>query len=163
MKLVRWSFNGLHMPMMQDGNGDLWCTSKQLCEGLGITESALRELRRTNKDEFELLSVRKCDAKEFFSEHKIEFGIKRIRKDMSLWSETDMLMVAILSRSGVSRKFRREWIQFVKANAKREVLTTHVSKEAYDKLLMEHGKLAIRTENLERLVRPKDRNHLSVV
>lgn len=163
MKLVRWSFNGLHMPMMMDQSGILWCTSKQLCDGLGVDGDTLRWMRKNHRDEFEGLSVNEIHAKEFLLKNKIELGIKRVRKDMSLWSENDMILVALLARSSASKQFRRELVAFVKENAIRDVLTGYVRREDYDKMAATLGKLTVRTENLERLIKSKDRNHLSVV
>ena len=97
MKLVRWTYNNLHIPMMSDSQGELWCTSRQLCGALGLEPKALRELKRRNIEEFEFLSATENGAKEFLKENKTEFGIRRVRQDITLWSEDDMVTVAILA------------------------------------------------------------------
>src|ERR1019366_8727176 len=119
MRLVRWEFNNLHMPMMADQAGDLWGTSQQLCGALGITKQALHEIKKRHLDEFELLRSTDSGPKEFLTENKVEFGIKRVRPNMVMWSENDMILVAILSRSSVSKEFRKELVDFIKANAKK--------------------------------------------
>jgi len=49
MKLVRWSFHNIHMPMMENEEGELYCTSKMLCNS---------------------------ESKVFFREHRTEFVIR---------------------------------------------------------------------------------------
>lgn len=128
MKLTRWEFMGLHMPMMEDDRGELYCTSKALCEALGINEGTLRSVYERHKEEF--LSVSICDAKEFLRQNKVEFGIKRIRSDMRLWSEDDMLTFAFHSKSVQSLEYRKQLRQFIKQNAKRG----YVSRDAFENL-----------------------------
>lgn len=155
MKLVRWSYNNLHMPMMSDDNGDLWCTSKQLCEALGLKDSTLRELKRVNSEEFELLSVIVPDAKEFLAENKAEFGLKRVRKDMTLWSEDDMVTVAILARSPIARAFRKELKTLIKQNA----IKNTIPRTEHDKTLMQLGMMAVEIEELKKFVGLKSGAH----
>jgi hypothetical protein len=75
--------------------------------------------------------VRKSDAIPFLKEHKVEFGLKYVRGDMRLWTEDDMILVAILSHAPSSKEFRKDLVQFIKANAVKD----YVSREEYDSLL----------------------------
>jgi len=52
MKLVRWEFQSLHIPMIEMEDGLLVCCGKQLAESLGTTEGALRSLRLIRKRAF---------------------------------------------------------------------------------------------------------------
>ena len=133
MRLVRWAFNNLHLPMMEDAQGKLYCTNQALTSALGLSPATLRELYAQHKEEFEGACVSSPDAKEFLQRHKTEFGIRRLREDMHLWSEEDMIVIAVLSRSPIGVEFRRGIVQLVKSNAKRG----YVSKEQYDRDLGE--------------------------
>jgi prophage antirepressor-like protein len=152
MKLVRWEFNGLHVPMMADKDGLLYCTSKQLCEALGITKQALHEVKRRHADEFSLLRSTESGPKEFLTENKVEFGIKRVKSDMVLWPEDDMILVAMLTRSSVSKEFRRQLVLHIKANAKKDM----VPQVTHTNALIELGKMAVRLEEVERYLGFKD-------
>jgi prophage antirepressor-like protein len=123
MKLIRWEFLGLCMPMMEDESGELYCTSKAICEALGINEHALRMIINRNKKEFGSLRVTDRYAKEFFQANKTEFGIERVRSDIRLWSEDDMLTFAFHSKSDDSLEFRQKLRKFIKLNAKRNCVT----------------------------------------
>lgn len=147
MKLVRWQFLGLHMPMMEDENGELYCTSKAICDALGISYDDLKHITMRHPEEFGNLRVTDChskdgglslsnlqpknkelrvgnpNAKEFFTAHKTEFGIKRVRSDMRLWSEDDMLTFAFHSKSPQSLEFRKQLRRFIKQNATRGYVT----------------------------------------
>lgn len=84
MKLVRWSFNNLHVPMVKDDDGKLWCTNKSLADALGTTESTIRSVAKRNKDKLKSLSMSICNAKDFILDHKVELGIARVRQDIVL-------------------------------------------------------------------------------
>lgn len=146
MKYVAWEvIPGTYLPMMEDDNGELFGTNKTVCEGLGIKPSTLREFYRTNKEEFESLSVRNVDAKEFLKANKEDFNIKRVRDDMKIWSEDDMLTFAFLVKSDKGREFRRGLRTFLKKNAIRH----YVSVEDHEKLKSD---LNARLASLETLV-----------
>lgn len=151
MKLVRWEFQGLHMPMMEDEGGELYCTSKAICEALGINEATMRWTYNQHKAEFDSLSVGKTNAKEFFQQNRAEFGIKRVRKDMRLWTEDDMLTFAFHSRSPESLEFRKRLRQFIKQNARRD----YVSQEEFESL---KGELENMKEMVHSLMRIANEN-----
>ena len=118
-KHVSWEvLPGIFLPMMENSEGDLFCTNKAICEGLGITESAIRDIYRRNMGEFDAVSVAKCDAKNFLLNNKKPFGIKRVRGDMRIWGEDDMITFAFFSKSEKSRDFRSQLRRFIKENAK---------------------------------------------
>jgi len=105
--------------MMETEEGILVCYGKQLATALGTAEDALRKLRSINKDEFSDLSVYNVHAKEFLNQHRVEFGIARLRDDARLWTEDDMILAAVLVRNDRGREFRRNLVHFIKAHAKR--------------------------------------------
>jgi hypothetical protein len=145
MKLVRWSFQNLHVPMMEDGQGELYCTSRGLCGALNILEDTLRHVYTRHKEEFDSLSVTDCHAKEFLQENRAEFGVTRVKKDMRLWTEDDMLNFAFYTKSGVARQFRQDLRKFIKANASRH----YISMEQYHKLEQELQEKADHAVSLE--------------
>ena len=142
MKLVKWQFQGLVMPMIQDESGELYCTSKAICEALGVCEETLRTVYNRHREEFSSLSVSNCNAKDFLKENSEEFGVKRVRADMRLWTEDDMLGFGFFLKSDEAREYRRQLRQFIKANA----MVNTVSRE-------EHEQLKGRLEYIENLLR----------
>ena len=128
MKLVRWEFMGLHMPMMEDEAGELFCTSKALLEALGINKDVVDHIVSRHGKELGTLRAENCQSKEFLQKHKVELGILRVRQDMRLWSEDDMLTFAFHAHSDKSLEFRKQLRQFIKANAKRG----YVSEEQFN-------------------------------
>ncbi len=137
MKLVRWEFNNLHVPMMEDDQGNLFCTTKQLASALNCPEDTIRRIRRRHEDELADVSKTFCLAKEFLESHKAEFAIGRMRKDLTVWTEDDMILVAILSKSQVGKEFRRNLVSFIKANARKD----YVQASVHERLREEHAKL----------------------
>jgi hypothetical protein len=130
MKLTKWENDRMLMPMMEDENGTLYCTSSSLCQALQINESTLRSVYERHSDEFSELSVSNCNAKEFLQGNRASFGIQRVRDDLRIWTEDDMLMFAVLSKSNLSKEFRKDFIKFMKMNARRG----YVSREEYEAL-----------------------------
>lgn len=143
MRLVRWSFHNLHIPLMEADDGTLYCTTQVLTAALGINRTSLHKLHERHKAEFsglmltdsqhkteELpgLNVTDSKAKAFLQEHRSEFGLRRLRADTRLWSEDDMILIACLSRSPGGLEFRRGVVQLIKSNARRGT----VSMEQYE-------------------------------
>lgn len=64
MKLVRWEFNSLQLPMIEDDEQELYCTSAALCKALGITAGQLRDVYQRHRTELFPLSVAQRDAKQ---------------------------------------------------------------------------------------------------
>lgn len=131
MKLTKWSFAGLEVPMMEDEDGELYCTSKALCGALGVTEGNIRSFYNDNKAEFDSLTVSNRHAKEFFREHQSVFELKRIRGNIRIWSEDDMLVFAFFLKTPQAREFRRELRLFIKQQARKDT----VSREEFMSLL----------------------------
>ena len=155
MQLTRWDFNNLRVPMMMDTSGKLWCTSKQLCEALGIKPEAIRKLAHDHKDELEFLSVTESHAKDFLKENKSEFGIKRVKQDMSLWSEDDMITIAVLSKSSVAKQFRKDLVKLIKEQARKSYVTRDEFNEiAIDRnrYIQLYGETSARLDRLEQIV-----------
>lgn len=147
MKLVRWSFMGLYMPMMEDEKGELFCTTKQLTEALAIPGSTLRSVLQRHFDEFDFLSVSKCNAKDFLRDNRVEFGVARVRNDMHLWSEKDMVSVALLSKSTASKAFRTNLSLFIRENATRDLVHVSVLEATRSQMLVDRS---VMMEELDR-------------
>ncbi len=123
--------------MMEDDSGNLFCTSKALCEALRINDDTLRKTASRHQDELTSLSVTNSHAKEFIKNHREEFGVQRVRSDMRLWSEEDMILIAITARSSESKEFRSKLIRFIKENARRDT----VSRDQHDQLVARLDKI----------------------
>ena len=131
MKYVAWEIVPGHcLPMMEDDRGELYGTNKTVMEGLGISEDAIRHIYSRHKNEFDSVSVTDCHANEFLRRDKALFGIKRVRSDMRVWNEDDMITFAFYAQSEKGLQFRKDLRKFLKENAKRH----YVNKEEYDKL-----------------------------
>lgn len=169
MELVRWSYENLHVPLLKDSNGKLWCTNKQLTEALNISDASLRVLKHRHSDEFDDDSVTKRNAVIEVRSRKVEFGYRHVRSDLQLWSHHDMILLAVLSKSSVSKEFRKKLVKFIDENA---VIQT----EKYDSLQIKHknlqeahhelaltvGRLSVRLEALERMQTPDSQVKLRV-
>jgi len=134
MKLVHWEFQGLHVPMVEDDNRELYCTSKAICGALGMKEGHLWKITSLHSKELSELSLTNSKAKDFLQENRIAFGITRMRKDMRIWSEDDMLTFAFHSGSDKSMEFRKNLRQFIKRHAARNYVTQEQYQELDDKL-----------------------------
>ena len=146
MRLVSWSFRNILMPMIEDENGTLLCTSNTLCKALNITPSALSTISNRYKNELSGIRVTDCDPVEFFQEHKHLLDMKQVRGDMRLWTEDDMLCIAFVSQSDVSREFRTHMKNIAKEQARRG----YISKDEYDRAVTE---LEGRLTKLEEIVK----------
>ena len=67
MKLVRWSYEGLCVPMIEDDNGDLWVVARALGLVLGISEDAIRKIRSRHLNEFTSEDVADRNILEFIA------------------------------------------------------------------------------------------------
>jgi hypothetical protein len=129
MKLVRWEFLGLHMPMMGDDEGELYCTSKSLCDALGVTDNALWVLASRHAKELSDFCLSNCKAIAFLKEHKLEFGVKYIRGNMRLWSEDDMLVIASRSEAPQALEFMKRLRRFGKLHARVSLISIEEFRE----------------------------------
>lgn len=129
-QFVMMTINNLQIPMIRI-NGNHYITQKTLEKLLGVKGATIRKTFLTRRDEFDGLSVDIINAKDFIREHKHLLSVKRVRDDMHLWSEHDMLSFAMLVRGPRGRELRSELIQFIKDNAGYDM----VPKEEYDRAL----------------------------
>ena len=74
VKLVRWGFKGLHMPMIAVGS-TLVCTNKQISLGLGCTPNSLWNAYNQHREEMDELRYTNHVPKEFLTAHKVELGL----------------------------------------------------------------------------------------
>lgn len=130
MKLIKWEFNGLIVPMI-DIEGDLYCTSKAICSALGVTDNALKQCYRDHGIEIgESLGCLKEPLRSFLYENKIQLDIKRVRTDINIWSEDQMLTFAFHITSDKAIQFRKDLIVMIKQYAKKDT----ISRDEYEKL-----------------------------
>jgi prophage antirepressor-like protein len=118
-----WQFQDLTVPMMEDENGTLFTTGAILASVLGVTDNNLVALYQAHKDEFDDVRVNTTHANDFLQANKETFGVQRVRQDMHLWSEDDMILFAGLSRTPVGKAFRKEMIKAIKAQARKGFIT----------------------------------------
>lgn len=111
MKLVTWTFQNLSVVMMEDENGVLYTTSAVLATALGVTTDSLRMAYKFHREEFDALSVTDAYAKDFLNLHRVELGIQRLRDDMHIWSEGDMILHAMYCQTSQGRGFRKDLIE----------------------------------------------------
>lgn len=135
MKLVKWEFMSLCVPMMEDDAGELYCTSKAIISSLGMTEDQIRRTVSDHKEEFSSLSVRNTHANDFLRRNKAEFNVQRVRDDMRMWSEDDMLTFAFHSKSSKSLEFRKQLRVFIKQHATKN----YVTKAHYNQMEQRHA------------------------
>lgn len=138
MQLITWMFQGLQIPMMKDGDGVLYCTSKALCSALGLTDEQLRKVYQRHGDRLHPLRVTDCppngsgsDISIFLQSHKSDFAISRVSKNMLLWPLDEALGVAFHVHTEVAWKFHKAAIQLIKQQAS----TFPVSMSEYQRLV----------------------------
>lgn len=133
-KFVEWEVvPGLKVPMMEDEQGNLLGTNKTVATMLGMSEEGVRYTYNTYKDEFEALSVCNTNAKDFLQENKDVFGIQRLRKDMRLWTDDDILTFCYKATGQAAVDIRRKFTMFIKENSRRH----YVTKDQYESLQAE--------------------------
>lgn len=155
MKLIQWSFHNIHMPMIEDDEGELYCTSEILCGSLGITKEALWQVAKRHTDELTSNCLTNCQAIDFLKQNRNTLNLKYIRSDMRLWTENDMLLIAMFSKSEVSKEFRQELLKFIKANARRGYVSLEQHEALAARLLTtqeDHQNLVSRLEKLESII-----------
>jgi len=136
MKYVKWEIvPDVIVPMIEDDNGQLWGTNKTVSRMLGISEDNIRHIYGAHREEFEpssleKLSMRDPHAKEFLHEHRAEFDIGRIRKDMNFWTDDDILTFCYKATGQKAIEIRRKFTKFIKEHSRRHT----VSKEEFEAL-----------------------------
>lgn len=133
MAYIAWRFRSLVVPMIMGNDGVLYTTSKAICAGLGIEATSLMHIYGRAPSRFSTLTMTQSHAKETFVEHRKEFGIVRLREDMRVWTENDMIRFAACATSEAAEDFMQGVIELVKANAK----IGSVTKEEHESLQQE--------------------------
>lgn len=133
MKLLMWEFQSLTVPMMEGSDGNLYCTTRIISESLGITEDAIYSLYRFHKDEFSFLSLKNFHAKEFVAANKDLLKIERVKENIRIWTEDDMILFAVLSGSPTAKEFRKNLLQLIKKNA----VKSHIHVDDHNKVAKE--------------------------
>ncbi len=116
-RTVPWEFRGIKINMIEIG-GDLFCTNISLCNALCASIEQFRQIHRRHRNEFVSLVVQNEGLREFLKLNKKDFDIKRVKKDLNLWSEDDMILFAVLSKSQWGREFRKDLVTHIKAQAR---------------------------------------------
>ena len=153
MNLVMWNFKNLTVPMVEI-EGELYTNTNSLCGAFEVPRSYLNDIWRRNIEEFDakqplrdVLNVPKefSELKSFLQDHKEAFGIQRLKEGMRLWSESDVITFWCFLKSTIAREMRREFIRFVKTNAKKD----SVSQQQFDTLVRQMQDVALRMDTLE--------------
>ncbi len=131
LQLVTWTFQSLVVPMIQLPDGKLYCTSKALCDALGLSTAALKQLHKSREKQLSPLRVSQTHSKEFFVEHRVRLGLSRVRADMVLWSERDMIRIAMWSQAPNALDFQESLIDMVRDAAVKQ----HVPQSTYDAIV----------------------------
>lgn len=147
MRLVYWEYKGVKVPMAEDAaEGKLYCTSRVICQGLGLKEKDLEDMCRRHSEHFQdSLKPAICGFKDFIREHKEEFGVQRVRK---VYTDAELIAFAILSRSPVSIGFMQDYIKFVRSR----VAVGFVSQEEHEALKAQFESQQVRLEVIEKFV-----------
>lgn len=114
-------------------DGDLYITQDNLSRMLEVETKTLSNTFNNRIEEFDGLRSHIMGANDFIRENKHLLGVKRVRSDMHLWTEDDMLTFAMLVRGNKGRLIRKELKAAIKAHAKCQT----VSKEKYDELVQQ--------------------------
>jgi prophage antirepressor-like protein len=127
---------------------DLYCPNALLAVVLGTSLDALKHLAACHRHELHPLIGRKSPAKvlELLAMHKDSFHIKRLRDDIILWPEDDMILLACMSQTPIGHDFRRWMVAHIKENASRSAITI----ERVEQILTEKT-TAIRVECQDKL------------
>ena len=147
MNLVMWNFKNLTVPMVEI-EGELYTNTNSLCGALEAPKSTLKDVYQIHLEEFDAtrpLRDGNSVLKDFFKEHKEDFGVKRLTSNMVLWSENDVITFCCFLKSTIAREMRREFIRFVKTNAKKD----SVSQQQFDTLVQQMQDVALRMDTLE--------------
>ena len=121
MQLITLSIQGLSVTMVEI-DGMLWCSNSMAAQGLGCSEQNLLQTYQRHKKEFSDSSTLSCRVSEL-RPHAEALGAKQIRKNTRFWSEDDLLVLAVLSRTDIGVEFRKEFVKLMKANARRDLFT----------------------------------------
>jgi hypothetical protein len=134
MKLIQWSYNNLIVPMMEDDQKCLVTSGPILCAALGIAPKTLDKIAARHAHRFSWYMETNClNISELLSQNRELFGIKRLRKDVKLWSDADMINVAFLSNSPMATHFQESVIELIRQQARKDYL----SPEAFEKIVLQ--------------------------
>jgi len=135
MKILDWKSENFCCAMVEDEERRMWTTTAGIALALGVDVRALYNIYRRRKDQFGLSETDRYTKESvmgFLRQHTKHFGIKRIKEDMHVWSEDDVLVFAVLCRSPQADLARKDFLQFIKSNMRREYATLQTQ---YNELL----------------------------
>jgi len=123
MKVIKWQFESLEVPMI-DIDGNLCCTSKAICSALGVTLNTIKLCYQNHRDEIgNSLEGLNDTLRDFLYSNKVELGIKRVKSDINIWSEDQMITFACHIKSKKAVQFRKDLITMIKQHAKKDTIT----------------------------------------
>lgn len=138
IKIVHWKFHNLVIPMLKIG-GILYSTYHMLASALEVTPDDLRMIRNTRPDEFDGirlgdLSAKYPSVKNVYANNKGLFGIERLRDDMHIPTEDDMLSFGFAIRSSIGKEFRKGLKELIKKHASIDVPTVQENEQLIQQL-----------------------------
>lgn len=122
-RCIAWTFHGLIVPMLEDDEGRLYTTSKQLCAALGITERKLYRIRNNNSDWVAPIRLPDPQSNSLISRNREFLQIKRLAPDMVLWDHKTMLRIAQHADTDRTNRFFDEMFDDAIGKGKRYLLT----------------------------------------
>ena len=128
---------------MEDSNGNVFCTSRALCNALGLTEDQLKKVHRRYKTRLHPIQIKEFGGqndpqfgvqngalREFLNEYKATFSIKYLRDDMLLWPLQEALGVAFHVHTDLAWQFHQSAIELIVTRAR----ASAVSREEFETL-----------------------------
>jgi prophage antirepressor-like protein len=130
MKLIRWNFRNLNVLMIEI-NGTLYCPSTALAVALNVTQHNLTMWAKSKHRNIRPLRIRDLEpgVQALISSNRDGFHIKRLKQDIALWSEKDMIRLACRSRSAIGEDFHEQFVTLIVENATRELMTKEQVKQ----------------------------------
>lgn len=118
MKLVRWSFHNLHIPMLDVPDVGLCFTAKTLADALLVREAHVRQTIYRYHERVQPLSVGEVRAQAFLRENAAAFCILRVKEDMHLLPFRAALAVAFHTTTERAWEFHQAVLDTLYPNTK---------------------------------------------
>jgi prophage antirepressor-like protein len=138
MNVIPWKFRNFIIPMASVA-GRLYTTTQMLSKALGVSYDAIYHSYLRNRDRLQNLNLTNCQAKEVFAQNKEAFGIKRLREDMHIWSEAQMIFLAFNCRSEQGQEFSDAVIELVIREARTNMHTDEEMAGAIAEVQMQYA------------------------
>lgn len=123
MQLIRTEFQHKTLPMLMDANSMMYTVTKVVALALAVTEDDLVHFRIKHQNRLQNVRLPDLHAKEFFQVNREEFGIKRVRNDMILWSIADIMFATSRINTPEADVYRKEFSRVIIENVRKSLIT----------------------------------------